>query len=169
MEGTPMREVISLIQSINSYMILGLSALSLILLICVLVISRKLAKLSARKNAKLEEGGVVEILNCLQEQMAAVAAIQNQLNTITAKQAEQDQRLAHCLQRTGMIRFNAFNDIGGEQSVAVAILDGQKNGIVISSLYGRQSSLVYAKGIISGEGERTLSDEERKALAKALS
>ncbi len=68
-----------------------------------------------------------------------------------------------------MVKFDAFEDVGGEQSFVAALLDSSKNGIVLSSLYGRQESRLYAKGIVNGEGDRALSDEERRALDKALS
>jgi hypothetical protein len=73
-----------------------------------------------------------------------------------------------CLKKVGIVRYNAFDDVGGEQSFAVALLDSDANGVVISGLYGRQDSRVYAKAIYKGQGERPLSDEEQQALGKAL-
>jgi hypothetical protein len=67
-----------------------------------------------------------------------------------------------------VVRFNAFDDIGGEQSFAVALLDANGNGVVLSSLYGRQDSRLYAKTIAGGEPDRPLSSEEKRALDQAL-
>ena len=72
------------------------------------------------------------------------------------------------MQKIGVVRFNAFDDVGGEQSFALAILDSNKTGVVVSSLYGRQDARLYAKAIVDGQGDRQLSDEERSALDQAL-
>ena len=62
--------------------------------------------------------------------------------------------LTWCVQRVGMARFDAFDDVGGEQSFALALLDANNTGVVVTSLYGRQDCRVYIKGINKGEGER---------------
>ena len=73
------------------------------------------------------------------------------------------------MQNIGIVKFNAFEDAGGEQSFALAVMDEKKDGIIITSLHGRQDTRLYAKRIIGGQGERTLSDEEQKAIQTALS
>jgi hypothetical protein len=84
-----------------------------------------------------------------------------------AKQAELAGELDCCVKRMGIVRFNAFDDVGGEQSFALALLNAERDGVVVSSLYGRQDARLYAKSIVKGEGERPLSDEERRAVDKA--
>jgi len=72
------------------------------------------------------------------------------------------------LQKMGFVRFNPFSDTGGDQSFCLAILDGQDNGIVISSLHSREQTRVYAKEIVAGKPKGVeLSKEEREALKKA--
>lgn len=71
------------------------------------------------------------------------------------------------VQKTATIRFNAFPDTGSDLSFAIAMLDGYDNGVVLSSLYGRSESRVYAKPIQSGKSTYALSDEEKEALARA--
>lgn len=71
------------------------------------------------------------------------------------------------VQKTGIVRFNAFPDTGSDLSFAIALLDAHDNGIVLSSLYGRTESRIYAKPIKAGTSTYTLTDEERQALASA--
>ena len=72
------------------------------------------------------------------------------------------------LQKMGFVRFNPFNDTGGDQSFCLAILDGHDNGIVISSLHSREQTRVYAKEIVAGKPKGVeLSKEEREALREA--
>lgn len=73
------------------------------------------------------------------------------------------------LQKMGFVRFNPFNDTGGDQSFCLAILDGHDTGIVISSLHSREQTRIYAKRIVAGKTEGVeLSREEAEALNRAL-
>lgn len=73
------------------------------------------------------------------------------------------------LQKTGLIRFNPFSDTGGDQSFVFALLDGENNGIVITSLNNRGVARWYAKTVVKGEGtDHKLSDEEIKAINLAI-
>lgn len=70
------------------------------------------------------------------------------------------------LYKTGMIRFNPFRDIGGDQSFSLSLLDKDNNGVVISSLYSREGVRVYAKSIQDGKsGKYPLTEEEKQAIA----
>lgn len=98
------------------------------------------------------------------------------LRTSKKRQAEIDAALS-VLQRDGethichmgLVRFNPFSDVGGEQSVAVAFLDGHYNGIVISSLRGRQETRFFAKPVRSGKEEKyPFSNEEKIAIQRAI-
>ena len=71
-------------------------------------------------------------------------------------------------QKIGIIRYNPFSDVGGNQSFSVALLDGKKSGIVITGLYGKEGSRVYAKAIKNGRSDYSLSGEEKKAVQEAL-
>lgn len=78
-----------------------------------------------------------------------------------------ERQLNMCTQNVGIVRYNAFDDVGSELSFAIAMLDNEDNGFVINSIYGRTSSNVYAKMIENGTSKVTLSDEEIKAVNKA--
>lgn len=72
------------------------------------------------------------------------------------------------IQNVGVIRFNAFDDTGSDLSFAVALLDYHGDGVVISTIFGRDESRTYAKPIAKGVSSHHLSSEEEKAIAKAL-
>ncbi len=72
------------------------------------------------------------------------------------------------IQKVGIVRYNPFSNVGGDQSFSIALLDNSNNGIVITGLYAQDSNRVYAKSIKQGQSEYSLSDEEKKAIAKAL-
>jgi len=72
------------------------------------------------------------------------------------------------IQRTGMVRFNPFSKIGGDQSFSIALLDRNNNGFVITSFYTRERNRVYAKPIVNGKSQYFLSEEEKEAIEKAI-
>lgn len=72
------------------------------------------------------------------------------------------------LHKVAVIRYNPFKDVGGDQSFAIAMLNGKNNGLTISSLYTREGTRVYAKAITAGESEKyPLTDEEKQAIKLA--
>lgn len=72
------------------------------------------------------------------------------------------------VQKVGVVRYNPFSDVGGDQSFSIALLDANNDGIVITGLYGREGNRVYAKPIKNSESEYPLSGEEKKAIKKAI-
>jgi len=72
------------------------------------------------------------------------------------------------IQKIGMVRFNPFNDVGGNQSFALAMMDNKNNGFVISSFFTKEGNRVYAKTIKNGESDHTLSEEEKEAIKRAI-
>lgn len=73
------------------------------------------------------------------------------------------------IQKVGVVRFNPFADTGGDQSFAIALLDANGNGLVLSSLHGRADTRIFAKQVQAGRSKHALSDEEQDAIRKALS
>ncbi len=70
------------------------------------------------------------------------------------------------IQHIGFVRFNPFEETGGDQSFVAAFLDANKNGLVVSSLHSRAGTRVYAKAVRNGKGlQHALSEEEEKAVA----
>jgi len=70
------------------------------------------------------------------------------------------------------VRFNPFSQTGGNQSFSLALLDGNNNGLVISSLHSREGTRIYAKMVKEGEGKgkgkkSSFSNEEKEAILKA--
>jgi hypothetical protein len=71
------------------------------------------------------------------------------------------------IQRLAIVRFNPFRDTGGDQSFAIALADGQGNGVILSSLHARDMSRVYAKPLEKWQSTYTLTDEEKQAIGLA--
>jgi hypothetical protein len=78
-----------------------------------------------------------------------------------------NEKVKSSIQKVGMIRYNAFDDMGSDLSFSVALLDENDTGLVISNLYGRNESISYGKPVINGESEYKLSIEEIQAIDRA--
>lgn len=78
------------------------------------------------------------------------------------------EKLTSCYNGMGIVKYNAFEDIGGMQSYSLCILTGAKNGVILTNLVGRNSTRGYALEVKDGNPSRDLSDEEREALDYAL-
>ena len=72
------------------------------------------------------------------------------------------------IQKVGIVRFNPFRDLGGDHSFTIALLDAHDTGLVITGLHTRERTRVYVKAVKKGKAEYELSEEEKKALNKAI-
>lgn len=112
-----------------------------------------------------KEKSLIPILNEILEKEIRV---EKSLISLDKKVAELDEESNFFIQKIGMLRFNPFNDTGGDQSFIISLLDAYDTGVVISSLHTRTGTRWYAKKIIEGKGvEHELSVEEKDAILKA--
>lgn len=72
-----------------------------------------------------------------------------------------------CIQRMGLVRFNPFKDGGGNFSFSLALMDDNQNGVILTSMYGREQNRIYTKKIENGKSESQLTEEELKAVNQA--
>ena len=79
-----------------------------------------------------------------------------------------NQKVGSSFQKWSLIRFKAFENTGGDQSFAFALLDEGGSGVVVSSIFGREESRVYCKSVQAGISNYPLSHEEKDAIQKAL-
>ena len=75
--------------------------------------------------------------------------------------------LSSCVQKVAILRYNAFSDVGSDLSYSIALLDNSDNGLVLSGLYGRETSTTYAKPVEQGRSNYILTGEEEQAIILA--
>jgi Protein of unknown function (DUF4446) len=142
------------------YLALCAFVFSLMALVFIVLLERRLARLTGGKRASLEE--TLAVLNRdMQEMHAFRAELERYLKLAEA-------RLRGAVSGVGVVRFNPFREgHGGNQSFAAALLDEHGTGVVISTLYARERVGVYAKPLEGGRSSFELTDEEREAVEKA--
>jgi hypothetical protein len=87
---------------------------------------------------------------------------------LAAEDLQLGERLTGAVQRVSLIRYDAFEDVGGRLSFSCALLDERGDGVVVTSINGRQDTRVYAKPVVRGASEHNLSEEEVEAIRDAL-
>jgi len=111
------------------------------------------------------EGASLEsLLHTYAEQVRQTAA---RAKDLTADTERLSKDFRGCLQRFGVVRYNPFGDVGGDQSFAIALTDGLGNGFVVSSLHHRDRTQVYGKPLVNWTSPYALSDEETTAIEMA--
>ncbi len=149
----------------NLWIVVGASALVVLGLVGALVIlGRRLSKATAAYRALVLETTGTSLAGTLDAQAARVEAVDRRLAEVDGRYRLVESRSRGSLQHVGLVRFNPFEDTGSDQSFAIALLDDDENGIVISSLHGRGGTRIFAKPEQAGQASHALSDEEQKAV-----
>jgi hypothetical protein len=107
----------------------------------------------------------VEIVN---ENIAQTLMLRNEVESLAERYAFVLRRMAGTVQHVGVVRYDAFRDLGGLLSFSIAMLDDRGNGLVVSSIYGRSESRTYAKPIVERDSSYLLSPEEKEAIRLAM-
>ena len=94
-------------------------------------------------------------------------ALEKRLQEVTEEVTSLKEAHKKALTKVGLVRFNPFGEIGGDQSFSAALLDEEDSGIVLTSHYGKDMQRVYAKPVTKGKPEYSLSTEEEEALEQA--
>lgn len=146
--------------------LLLLVVLILALLSCFLFVYY--LKINKAINLFLEKGKVKDLRDVLFSQSDALKELESRLKDSNDRIKLMEDVSKITLQKVGVVRFNPFNDYGGNQSFVIALLDGKNNGFVISSLFMKEGNRVYAKSIMNGASDYVLSNEEKEAIMRAV-
>ncbi len=130
------------------------------LMAMIFKLNKRITKLLEGKDAKSLEDTLVHIIN----EIKRMNSVQENTELIIK---DINKRLKTSLTGVGVVRFNPFTNSGGNQSFAIALLDEHGNGVIISTLYGREKTSIFAKPISKYKSEFELTKEEAEALEKA--
>ncbi|MBP6005329.1 DUF4446 family protein [Candidatus Saccharibacteria bacterium] len=150
--------------------VLGIALVSLLLSVFAI---KKLLDLRAIYNKifTLNQSGdqTTSLKDQLEQYSSEVNQCLDQLDQLASYTAKLHKQLQTSSQKIGLIRFNPFQDTGGDQSFCLTILDAKDTGYCISSIHTRSGTRVYCKEIQKGKSLHHLSEEEQASIAKAIS
>src|SRR5438046_7028073 len=152
-----------------STLVLVLAVAVVVLLLWVAWLQRSDAVLRRRLRWLVVEGEGLGLDELRDRQCRRLDTVAERVAALNRLHHEFEGLAQHSIQKVGVVRFNPFADTGGDQSFAVALLDAEGNGVVLSSLHGRADTRIFAKSVQAGRSKHALSDEEQDAIRKALS
>jgi hypothetical protein len=163
----PPIDVDELLQPFLGELVAGLVVVVVVLLVAIAFLARRTGRIESRLAGltRGSDGGSLESI--LDARLDKVEAVSRELDEVAARMAVLERAQRRTFQRVGLVRFNPFEETGGNQSFALALLDAAGDGWVLSSLHARSGTRVYAKAIKGGRGDAALSDEETEAIQQA--
>ena len=153
----------------SEYFLLGILIAVVVLFFLMIFLCYKYSKLQKNYNRFIKKVGNGEnIQEDLEKFMYKVDKVEKQNAEILGNCSQLSNELEKCIQKIGIIRYNAFKDTGSDLSFALAMLDDKNNGVVLNGIYSREMSNIYAKPVENGKSSYTLSEEEKMAIDKAI-
>ncbi|HOO48193.1 MAG TPA: DUF4446 family protein [Candidatus Paceibacterota bacterium] len=132
-----------------------------IILCWILIIEIRLKRIFSGFKAKNMENLIAELTKKTKELEEERKKTELQITSI-------DKKLAQSIRNIETVRFNPFPEVGGNQSFAMSLLNDEGNGVVVSSLYSRDRTSLFAKPIKAGQSEFELTKEEKSVLKKSI-
>ncbi|SEU08329.1 Protein of unknown function [Paenibacillus sp. NFR01] len=149
------------------WFVIGFTAVSLILLLIAIVQGVKLRKMRRRYEAMIKGSGVEDLESLLIDLRTQSDQLEDTQNAHKDMIESIQTRMRGMKANVAMKRYNAFGERGNDLSFSLAILDDNKDGLVLTSLYNRENSYLYSKGLTGGEAQVQLSPEEKEVIALA--
>jgi len=146
---------------------LALLVLSVILLALFIATWRRLGGLTRKWDYLLKDADGNGVLDLLERHLERAKLHEDRLLRLEMTAEDLDGRLRGSVRKVGVVKYDAFEDISGRQSFALALLDDESNGTVITSIVGRADSRVFAKELKERRAEVPLTSEETSAIAAA--
>ena len=163
-----LNNLVSYIASHEAVLLLASMLLILVLLILVVYTMVRLSTMRARYREMMRGSETEDIEGMLIQHIHEVEQVAATNAHILEENELIRQFLRKTLVRTAMVRFRAFEDMGGDLSYAVAMLDANNDGVIFSSIFARADSRSYIKPIKNGSSEYPLTDEEKGVLREAM-
>ncbi len=150
------------------FIVIGFAAIILIMLVCLIVLFVKSSKLKKRYKKFMDGVDGKSLEAQFEDKFNQLKELKNQSNIHTEQIKKIFENLAVTYQKIGIVKYDAFQEMGGKLSFTLAILNDDNDGFVLNSMHStREGCYTYVKEIIKGESFVVLSSEEKLALEEA--
>ena len=149
--------------------LIAIFTINIILFMLVIISYARISKMNKNNKEFMQKLGTgKDIGEDLNNYMERIIELEQALSETHSYCKQLENKMKNCVQKIGVVRYNAYNDAGNDLSFAVALLDEKNNGIVFNGIYSREMSNIYAKPIADGRCEYNITKEENEALKKAM-
>lgn len=155
-------------ESIQPWIGMATIVLVIALLVYCVILHIRLGSLKKKYDFFMQGENGASLERKLSVEVSEIRDAAKGLETMMTEQATIRNIQSNTIQKIGFIKYNAFENIGNDLSFALTLLDGNNNGICISSIYGRNESRIFSKPIVKGKSLVSLSQEELESLNEAL-
>lgn len=155
-------------ESIQPWIGMATIVLVIALLVYCVILHIRLGSLKKKYDFFMQGDNGASLERKLSVEVSEIRDAAKGLETMMTEQAAIRNIQSNTIQKIGFVKYNAFENIGNDLSFALTLLDGNNNGICISSIYGRNESRIFSKPIVKGKSLVSLSQEELESLNEAL-
>ena len=155
-------------ESIQPWIGMATIVLVIALLVYCVILHIRLGSLKKKYDFFMQGDNGASLERKLSVEVSEIRDAAKGLETMMTEQAAIRNIQSNTIQKIGFVKYNAFENIGNDLSFALTLLDGNNNGICISSIYGRSESRIFSKPIVKGKSLVSLSQEELESLNEAL-
>jgi hypothetical protein len=158
----------NIFETYGMYILIGMSVVIVILLILIIIafvqinnFKKKYNKFMLGKDGNSLENDIITLYEDNKYMKLSIDKNREDIKSLFAK-----NELA--LQKVGLVKYDAFKEMGGKLSFALAILDENNNGVIINSVHSSEGCYSYTKRIKNGDSQMALSNEEKEAVDRAI-
>ena len=160
----------SILQKIGidpAYILIGMLVLIIALFVLLFLMMGNIKNRNKQIKRLLSGTQAGDLEDIIMKRFAEMDVVKNNYKRLTKEHKEIQSHLSSCVSKIGLVKYNAFDGMGGNLSFALAMMDNDNNGVVLNSMHTREGCFNYAKEIIGGESYVALSEEEKEAIEKA--
>ncbi len=161
------------LSSTTGIVALAAGGLALVSLVAIALLVRALRRVRADQKVILGGSAAQDLVAHAADVDRGFTSLNDYVTDVTARLDARlttaEERLDGAVAFTGLVRYDAYNEMSGRQSTSIALLDERRSGIVLSSIHHRDQARLYAKQVVEGRAQLELSPEEEEAMRVALS
>ena len=162
-----MEDIINVIGMEKSILILAI--LSIILLIAFIITIFRISNINKKYKEFMKKlGNGKNLEEDLENYMYRVERVEKYNAELSQYCKTLNEDISNCIQKIGIVRYNAFKDTGSDLSFTLALLNDNNDGVVLNGIYSREMSNIYAKPVQEGKSKYTISQEEKQAIDQAI-
>ena len=151
-----------------AYIMIGLLAVMLMLIVLYIMNFLNMKKLKKSYDRFMSGKDMESMEEIMWKQFDRIEILEEADRDKRRELTDLSQIVQNAYQKVGLVKYDAFREMSGKLSYALALLDQNDNGVVITSMYSRDGCFSYAKEVVMGESSINLSEEETEALKKAM-
>jgi hypothetical protein len=153
--------------SVAGWIAIGAAAAAVVALALSVTLFVKLRRVREAQLVLLG-GGKADLIDFAVSLQGRIDDLHRAVDEIAAGLSRVDRRIDDSIAKTGIVRYDAYEDAGGQQSASIALLDSARSGIVLSAIQGRDYARIYLKELDRGRAAVALSPEELEAVERAM-